>query len=173
MTLTHQLRELAAPLRRYAYSLTGHMADADDLLQSTLERLLSKPVPAGIELQAWAFRVCRNLWIDEYRSRQVREKAANDPALQATAHDGTEHVENQITLAKVHQAMATLKDEQRELIGLVAVEGKSYKEVAAALGIPIGTVMSRLARARAILTDKLSSRSQTQAQSQNPNLGAQ
>ena len=155
--LTEQdLTELVPSLRRYEYSLTGSMPDADDLLQSTLERLMTKTIPEGVKLAAWAFRICRNSWIDEHRGRQVRENAVNDPALQATQTvDGEQDIHSQMTLDKVHQAMAQLKDDQRAVVGLVAVEGLSYKEVAAALEVPVGTVMSRLARARAALNTLL------------------
>lgn len=151
-----ELRELLPALRRYAYSLTSSMPDADDLLQATVERLLTRKVPEDAVLTAWAFRVCRNIWIDEHRSRQVREKAMHDPSLQqADVMDGENHIHQQMALEKVSHAMEGLKDDQREIISLVALEGYSYKEVAKVLSIPVGTVMSRLARARATLAEQL------------------
>lgn len=148
-----QLAELVPSIRRYAYSLTGSMPDADDLLQTTLERLMTKSIPEGAVLAAWAFRICRNSWIDEHRGLQVRESAVHEPSLQAAQSvDGEQDIHSQMTLDKVHQAMAHLKDDQRAVVGLVAVEGLSYKEVAAVLEVPVGTVMSRLARARAALS---------------------
>lgn len=155
MELKQQITELVPALRRYAYSLTGSMADADDLLQTTVERLLTRPIPEDTALQAWAFRICRNVWIDEHRKRQTREQAVNDPLLQESEHKGDEHMEKQLTLRKVHDAMQNLKDEQREIIGLIAIEGHSYKQVSEAMKIPVGTVMSRLARARAALSKQL------------------
>ncbi len=154
--MKNEIQALLPALRRYAYSLTGSMADADDLLQSTVERLLSRSVPENVALPAWAFRVCRNLWIDEHRARQVREKAVHDPLLQdAQVTDGEAQVHQQLTLEKVQQALATLKEEQKQIVSLVAVEGMSYKQVSETLGIPTGTVMSRLARARAALSNEL------------------
>ncbi|WP_052417613.1 RNA polymerase sigma factor [Cellvibrio mixtus] len=154
--LQQELPRIAPMLRRFAYSLTGSAADADDLLQNTLERLLSRDVPADVELVKWAFRVCRNLWIDEYRARKVRQK--NVYSLDETeepAVDGEQAIHDQITLAQVDAAMDQLSDEQRSIMALVAVQGMSYKEVAETLGIPAGTVMSRLARARISLINFL------------------
>lgn len=150
--LKQELTRIAPMLRRFAYSLTGAAADADDLLQNTLERLLSREIPEDVELVKWAFRVCRNLWIDEYRARKVRQK--NVYSLDDTeepAVDGEQAIHDQITLAQVDAAMNQLPDEQRSIMALVAVQGMSYKEVAETLGIPAGTVMSRLARARVAL----------------------
>lgn len=151
-----ELTRLAPMLRRFAYSLTGSAADADDLLQNTLERLLEKGLPEGIEPAKWAFRVCRNLWIDEYRARKVRQK--NVYSLDDTeepAVDGEQAIHDQIELSQVDAAMNQLPDEQRSIVALVAVQGMSYKEVAETLNIPTGTVMSRLARARVALASLL------------------
>lgn len=160
--LKQELTRLAPMLRRFAYSLTGSAADADDLLQNTLERLLSREIPADIELTKWAFRICRNLWIDEYRARKVRQK--NVYSLDDTeepAVDGEQAIHDQISLAQIDAAMNKLPDDQRSVIALVAVQGMSYKEVAETLGIPTGTVMSRLARARAALINFLHPASET------------
>lgn len=154
--LKQELTRLAPMLRRFAYSLTGSAADADDLLQNTLERLLSRDIPADIELVKWAFRVCRNLWIDEYRARKVRQK--NVYSLDDTeepAVDGEQLIHDQISLTQIDAAMNKLPDDQRSVLALVAVQGMSYKEVAETLGIPTGTVMSRLARARVALINFL------------------
>lgn len=150
--LKQELTRMAPALRRFAYSLTGSAADADDLLQNTLERLLSKAIPDDVELAKWAFRICRNLWIDEYRASKVRQKnvySLDDTEEPAT--DGEQVIHDQITLTQVDAAMNQLPDEQRTIMALVAVQGLSYKEVAETLGIPQGTVMSRLARARVAL----------------------
>lgn len=151
-----ELTDLLPALRRFAYSLTGQMADADDLLQSTVEKLLSKPVPDDIPLAKWAFRVCRNQWIDDYRAHKVRQNAAQSPELsEGQIVDGEHAVEQQITLDRVNRAMDTLPDDQRSILSLVCLQGMAYKDVAEVLCIPIGTVMSRLARARAALAATL------------------
>ncbi|MBT8149170.1 MAG: RNA polymerase sigma factor [Gammaproteobacteria bacterium] len=154
--MQEQLVTLLPAVRRFAYSLTGSVHDADDLLQNTVERVLSRELPDDVDLLKWMFRVCRNLWIDEYRSRKVRNNAAQDPSLQAQQiFDGEKAIYQEITLNQVDAAMQQLPDEQRTIISLVAVEGLSYSEVAATLDIPTGTVMSRLSRARAALSKLL------------------
>lgn len=152
-----ELTALMPMLRRFAYSLTGSPHDADDLLQNTIERLLSKGVPEDVELAKWAFRVCRNIWIDEYRARKIRNNAAQLPELEEPTVDGENVIYNEITLGEVNNAMDKLPDDQRSIIALVAVQGMSYKEVAETLSIPMGTVMSRLARARVALSQFLNS----------------
>lgn len=157
-----ELTLLAPALRRFAYSLTGAAHDADDLLQNTLERLLSRGVPEDVELAKWAFRVCRNIWIDEYRARKVRQR--NVYSLEETeepAIDGSQAIYDEITLRQVDAAMDKLPDDQRSIMALVALQGMSYKEVAETLGIPAGTVMSRLARARVALAGFLNPSSVT------------
>jgi RNA polymerase sigma-70 factor (ECF subfamily) len=140
-------------VRRFARSLTGNPDDADDLLQSTVERVLTRKVPEDADLTPWMFRICRNLWIDEIRSRDVRLRATERPEL------GEERVEDtaleNVRLSEVDGAMAELPEEQREIVALVAIEGYAYREAAEILGVPIGTVMSRLARARKTLAARL------------------
>lgn len=154
--MNDELTTLVPGLRRFAYSLTGSMPEADDLLQGTLERVLRQSPPEGVALEPWAFRICRNLWIDECRSRKVRESAAQSPALSdGQVVDGERATRKQIELGQVDAAMAQLPDEQRQIIALVAIEGMSYKAVSETLEIPKGTVMSRLARARAALSATL------------------
>lgn len=142
-------------IRRFAVSLTGNLADADDLLQSTVERLLQKGLPDDAEVLPWCLRVCRNLWIDEVRSRKVRNDASRDPAvIGEQVLDGEKQVLGEMTLTEVQEVLQSLSDEQRAVLELIAIEGYTYKEAAAVLEIPIGTVMSRLARARTTLIER-------------------
>lgn len=141
-------------LRRFAYSLTGNTHDADDLVQTTLEKILQKGVPAEVEVTKWAFRVCRNVWIDEYRAQKVRQNATQKPELQEPQITNEQQAfDSKEMLTHVNKAMNTLPDDQRAILSLVAVQGMSYKEVAASMEIPVGTVMSRLSRARSALLD--------------------
>lgn len=150
-----QRQELMAELRglkRFCLSLTGSGADADDLLQCTVERLLERGIPDDAHTARWAYRVCKNLWIDELRSREVRTRHANTVAQTGEARDLSPSAETQSagerSLAAVNEAMAKLPEEQRMALTLVAVEGRSYAEAAEILEVPIGTIMSRIARAR-------------------------
>ncbi|TRW49869.1 RNA polymerase sigma factor [Aliidiomarina halalkaliphila] len=151
-----ELASLLPPLRRFAFSLTTSMPDADDLVQQTVERILTRPVPDDVELLKWAFRVCRNLWIDDYRARRVRENATFDTDLQqAQQVNGTDVIETEMELNHVGEAMKRLPADQHEVLAMIAVQGMSYRETAESLNIPIGTVMSRLARARSALAQQL------------------
>jgi RNA polymerase sigma-70 factor (ECF subfamily) len=143
-------------VRRFALSLTGNREDADDLLQSTVERVLGRGLPEDADVLRWMFRVARNLWIDEVRSRKVRLVAADrrEPEDEATV-DGEDAAIGGVQMREIGDAMASLPEEQRALLSLVAIEGLTYREAAEVLEIPIGTVMSRLARARAGMAARL------------------
>ena len=151
-----ELIELLPALRRYAWSMTHSVHDADDLLQGTVERLLRKGVPEGVELARWAFTVCRNLWIDEYRSRKTWQMTDLDTDwIEAGQIDGEKDMHTQMQLKQVMAAMQHLPPEQQLVLNMVSVQGLSYQDVADSLEIPVGTVMSRLARARGKLTEIL------------------
>jgi len=146
-----QLIALLPRLRRFAYSLTGNLDEADDLIQAACERALRHldQWQEGTELDRWMFKIIRNLRIDNLRSQQLRGESV-DPHTVPEISGGNDDrlVEAQQTLEKVNQAMAALPEEQRMVLTLVSVDGLSYREAAAILEIPVGTVMSRLARAR-------------------------
>ena len=136
-------------LRKFCISLTGTVADGDDLLQATVERVLEKGMPADAHVAKWAYRVCKNAWIDEIRSRDVRQKY---PQLVVDEDNDTPSAEQtaggQRELEKVSAALAELPVEQRLALTLVAIDGKTYAEAAEILDVPVGTIMSRIARAR-------------------------
>lgn len=128
-------------------------------MQETLERTLERGVPDEVEVLPWLFKICKNLWIDELRARAVRAKAAHTRELDAEpAVSGEAVAVAELGLREVERALAGLPPEQRAVLSLVAVEGLSYREAAGVLETPIGTVMSRLARARAALAERLGDR---------------
>ena len=146
--LGEQIVQLLPRLRRFARSLANSVQDADDLVQLAIERALSRSEqlrPQG-QLSSWMFGILRNAWIDEARARGRRTKLFVAPELGENVADpaSSSHAD---TLS-VQDAMARLPDEQREVISLVLVEGLSYKEAAEIVGVPVGTVTSRLARGR-------------------------
>lgn len=154
--MQQEITELLPRLRRFAYSLTGSMPDADDLLQNTVERLLARDMPEDADLTKWAFRVCRNVWIDECRARKVRREATERPELSdGQVVDGEHQTDREIEWSRVDAAMAKLPEDQRQILSLVAIQGFSYQAVAEILSVQKGTVMSRLARARAALSEAL------------------
>lgn len=141
-------------LRRFAHALSHNRADADDLTQSTLERALSArgQWQPGTRLDSWLYRIMRNLWIDTARSRARKGKLEAPPeAAENVGIDPRAGMEASIDLSRVMSAMSRLPDEQREVVALILVEGFGYREAAELLGLPIGTVSSRLVRGRSAL----------------------
>ena len=142
-------------LRKFCISLTGNAADGDDLLQVTVERVLSRGMPADAHVAKWAYRVCKNAWIDELRSRDVRHKY---PQLVVDEGDNSPSAEHEASgqreLQAVTAALDKLPPEQRLALSLVAIEGKTYAEAAEILEVPVGTIMSRIARARRHLLEQ-------------------
>jgi RNA polymerase sigma-70 factor (ECF subfamily) len=139
------LAALLPRLRRFAMVLTGSVADADDLTQAALERALTRQrqFQAGTRLDSWVFRIAQNLWIDQARARKSRGPQAELDEAQDTRKD--EDMAGRIDIART---ISALPEDQRTVVGLILVEGWSYQEAATMLGAPIGTVMSRLSRAR-------------------------
>jgi RNA polymerase sigma-70 factor (ECF subfamily) len=137
-------------LRAFARSLTGSMADADDLVQQTCERALSTEAvpPAEARIDAWLFRIMRNLFIDTYRRRRPMAPLDDRIAETIAGSDGRNVGEARLEWQAVRALIADLPEDQRSVLVLVCVEGLRYREVAEVMDIPLGTVMSRLARAR-------------------------
>lgn len=152
------LRQMLVPLlprlRRFARGLTGSAADAEDLVQSACEKALASESAwqPGTRLDSWMYRILQNLWIDSRRALAARTAQAGDTVAEEPSLDGGRAVEARFALAAVRRAMALLPDDQRTILLLACVEGLSYRECAQVLEIPVGTVMSRLARARLTLS---------------------
>ena len=154
--LSNELAALLPRMRRFARSITYHREDADDLVQVAMERALgrSEQYAEGTRLDSWLFRIIKNAWIDEVRGRMRRERifAPEEEGAQV----GVDSSEAQQQRMAVQKAMSLLSEEHRLVIGLVLVDGLPYKEAAAVLEIPMGTLTSRLARAREALQKLLS-----------------
>jgi RNA polymerase sigma factor (sigma-70 family) len=141
-------------LRRFAFALSRNAADADDLAQATVERALTarRQWSPGSRLDSWLYRIMRNLWIDIARSRARKTRLEMPPeAADAVGFDPRPGMEASVDLGIAMAAMDRLPDEQREVVALILVEGMGYRETANLLGLPIGTVSSRLARGRTAL----------------------
>jgi RNA polymerase sigma-70 factor (ECF subfamily) len=145
-----RLVQLIPRLRRFAVALTGDLDQADDLVQETCARALSRVAQwqEGTRLDSWMYRIAQNIWLDHLRAKKVRGVHTSLEVGDISGTDGRAVVESRLSLAAVSEAMATLPQDQRLLVALVCIEGVSYKEAAEITGVPIGTVMSRLARAR-------------------------
>jgi RNA polymerase sigma-70 factor (ECF subfamily) len=138
--------DLIPRLRRYARALAGDRSAADDLVQDTLERAWAKfhLYRSGTDLRAWLFAVMHNVHINRVRAQRPADAITDDlPEMAQRAVQG-----DALLVRDMDRALARLPQEQREVLLLVALEDLSYDATARALGIPIGTVMSRLSRAR-------------------------
>ena len=152
-----QLIAVLPRLRRFARGLTGSAADADDLVQAACERALARQhqFQEGTRFDSWMFRIVQTIWIDQNRARAVR-KEDGDVAEERLGTDApVRRIEARLALAEVRQAVQLLPPDQRTVLMLVTVEGLSYKEAAVVAGVPVGTIMSRLARARVALQQQL------------------
>lgn len=155
VTFEGELLTLLPRLRRFARSLARDQADSDDLTQATLERALKarQQWAPGTRMDSWVLKIMRNCWIDEARSRARRSRtlAPEEEGVNVAeeAHGSPDRAH------AIDQAMNRLPDEQREVVALVLVEGLRYREAAEVLGIPIGTLTSRLNRARQTLVELL------------------
>ncbi|MEO7065701.1 MAG: sigma-70 family RNA polymerase sigma factor [Rhodanobacter sp.] len=149
--LDDQLREVLPRLRRFAQWLTRDASNADDLVQSTLERSLSRwgTRRDDTALRPWLFAIAYRQFLDG--KRHARRYAKMLELFHGEDEREQPSVEREVIAQSVVQALEQLPDEQRHLLLWVSVEGLSYREVADLLDVPIGTVMSRLSRARAAL----------------------
>lgn len=151
------LIQLLPRLRNFARSLTGAADQADDLVQNGVEKALRNldSFTPGTRLDAWMFRILRNAWIDTVRARRNTTDIDARTAETLMGEDGRKTTEDRLHLSEVRRAMAGLPEDQRTVLMLVCVEGMRYREVAEALDIAEGTVMSRLSRARLALAETL------------------
>lgn len=146
MNEAERLVELIPRLRRYARALVGDRASADDLVQDTLERAWTKLhlYRRGTDLRAWLFTVMHNVHVNRVRAARATDPLEDEmPELAQRAAQG-----DALLVRDLDRAIARLPAEQRAVLLLVTLEEMSYEDVARTLGIPIGTVMSRLSRAR-------------------------
>ena len=144
-------------LRRFAFSLTGDWDRMDELVQDTCERALSRHQQwkPGTSLESWMCRIAQNLWKDGLKSKKHITQVSDDSLHFLTGIDGRREMEGRLTLKAVMVAISRLPADQRLVIATVCIDGRTYAETAEILEIPIGTVMSRLARARQALYEGL------------------
>ena len=144
-------------LRRFARGLTGAAAEADDLVQAACERALAREhqFQEGTRFDSWMFRIVQTIWIDQLRASDVRKEDGEVAEERLGSDAPVRRIEARLALDEVRRAIERLPPEQRTTLLLVTVEGLSYKEAAAVAGVPVGTVMSRLARARVALQQHL------------------
>lgn len=160
-SINTDIAALLPRLRRFARTITFHREDADDLVQVSVERALNRSAQwePGTRLDSWLFRIMKNAWIDEVRSRMRRDRLfAPEEAGEHVGDEGAAALQQRLAIQK---AVSLLSDEHRIVVALVLVDGLPYKEAAEVLDIPMGTLTSRLARARAALQELLSDSART------------
>jgi RNA polymerase sigma factor (sigma-70 family) len=147
-------------LRRYAYALLRHDGDADDLVQDCLERAISRwgQRRAGSDVRTWLFSILHNLAVSRFRQAKRRGSSValdhTPPSALATAPAQ----DDVVCHGELLRALASLSEDQRAVLLLISVEDLSYAEAAKVLGVPVGTVMSRLSRAREALRNLMDGR---------------
>lgn len=158
-TIRSQITALLPRLRRFALTLTGKPSDADDLVQDTVERALRHlhQWERGTRLDSWMFRIAQNLFIDQIRAKKRSSAVivSSFDGADRVGFDGIARAEARITFNDTMSALATLPVEQRSAVSLVLIDGLSYRDAAQSLQIPIGTLTSRLARAREALAARV------------------
>jgi RNA polymerase sigma-70 factor (ECF subfamily) len=152
------LVDLLPRMRRMARVITGPGADADDLVQTAIERALRSRAQwtQGTRLDSWMFRIMKNAWIDEARSRTRSARVFSEEGeLEQVADRSIASMETRLEASAAERALEALPEDQRLAVALVLVEGLSYREAAEALDIPMGTLTSRLVRGRTALAAQL------------------
>jgi len=156
--ISDELVGLLPRLRRFAMGLTGDSSEADDLVQQACEKALRKQHQwqPGTRLDSWMYRIIQTTRIDNVRSRRSDTASLETSQIPEARDQRSEHApENQNMLDRVSRILDQLPEDQRAVMVLVAVEEHSYQEVSKILEIPVGTVMSRLYRARARVQSEL------------------
>lgn len=150
--LRHEMVAILPRLRRFAAGLCGSGEEGDDLVQAACEKALSclDQFQPGTRLDSWMYRIIQTQWLDRLRRERAQASEVRK-AVAETSGSLEAALEARSTLERVRREISRLPDEQRAVLLLVCGEGLSYKDAAETLNIPIGTVMSRLARARANL----------------------
>jgi len=152
MDIRDELTEHVPRLRRYARALINNRELADDLVQDTLERALGRTelFRAGTDLRAWLFTIMHNLFVNQVRKSSARgvHVSVDDEGIPETDYAVPASQMSTLEVRDLDYALQRLPADQREVVLLVGLEEMSYADVALALDIPIGTVMSRLSRGR-------------------------
>ncbi len=156
MFTDNQLITAMPRLKKFAWKLTRNDANADDLLQSTVLRAMEKKhlFQEGSNVFSWSSKIMYNLFVTDYR-RKVKFESQYDPEPYLEKKKANVDHDDMMMMQEVGEAMKQLSDEHREILIMVTVQGMKYDEASEKLNIPVGTVRSRLSRARNILMDLL------------------
>jgi RNA polymerase sigma-70 factor (ECF subfamily) len=154
-----ELVALLPRLRRFGLLLAGSTDHASDLVQDCVEKALRREhqFEPGTRMDSWMFRMMQTTWIDRTRSAKVRTATSIDldGAVHIAGEDGRTSFPARIEFEQTRKAMARLPEEFRTALALVSIEGLTYIEAAGVLDVPVGTIMSRVSRARSLLVGML------------------
>jgi len=156
--IARRMVEILPRLRRFTSSLTRDGSQSEDLVQETYARALARldRWRPDSRLDSWMYRIAQNLWIDQLRTEKARGEVVDISILEnLSGCDGRSVIESRLTLSEFTKRFADLPAHQRTLLRLVCVDGLTYIEAAKALHSPVGTIMSRLARARLALNQTI------------------
>ncbi len=142
-------------LRRFAYGLCGSTHDADDLVQAACARALERldQWRGGTRLDSWMYRIVQSIHFNRHRAEKTRHDVLERLDVRDATADTADTAHGQVALERVRRCVWQLPEDQRACLLLVVVEGLSYQESAEVLGIPVGTLTSRLSRARGTLRE--------------------
>ncbi len=157
-TINESLQGGYARLWRYCLALTGNLDQANDLAQAASVRVLEKShqFEAGTQFDRWVFRIAQRIWFNELRSESIRRGGGLSSIDSEDLFDAQQSPDIQLSHRQMIMAVIALPEAQRITVYLVYIEGYSYREASESLGIPVGTVMSRLSVARSKLSQALS-----------------
>ncbi len=153
MDIQDKIVEVLPRLRRFAYGLTGSVERGDDLVQSACVRAIEKSNQwqVGTKFDSWMFRITKNIFTDAWRTEKVKDRVLDQIQQESESSSNHDQLENYVSLHEVRESMSKLSEEHRMILMLICVEGYSYQEASEMLNIPVGTVASRVVRARSAL----------------------
>lgn len=151
--IENKIVEVLPRLRRFSYALTGSVEKGDDLVQSACLRAIEKSSQwkEDTKFDSWIFRIAKNIFTDEWRTQKVKERAFDQIQQEIETNLDYAQLDSYVSLHEVGRAMQKVSQDHKAILMLICVEGYTYKEVSEILDIPVGTVASRVIRARASL----------------------
>ena len=153
MSIENKIVDTLPRLRKFAYGLTGSIEKGDDLVQSTCVRAIEKSNQwqAGTKFDSWMFRIAKNIFTDSWRKQKVQDRILDQIKHESDKQLEHDQLDSYVSFYEVREAMSKLSEEHKIILMLVCVEGYSYQESSEILNIPVGTVASRVVRARSAL----------------------
>ncbi len=150
MSIENKIVDTLPRLRKFAYGLTGSIEKGDDLVQSTCVRAIEKSSQwqVGTKFDSWMFRIAKNIFTDSWRKQKVKDRVLEQIKQESDKRLEHDQLDNYVTFCEVREAMNCLSEKHKIILMLVCVEGYSYQESSEILNIPVGTVASRVVRAR-------------------------